>query len=1212
MYKLITKTIFISLLALIGLSIGVNAQTPGSNDNTFNPTDIGFGYGDGPNDYVKTTAIQSNGKILIGGQFTSYTGISRNHIARLNADGTLDTTFNVGTGANGLVNTISIQSDGKIIIGGDFTSYNGVSRNYITRLNTDGTLDATFNIGTGPSFIVNTTAIQSNGKIIIGGQFNSYNGINRNYFARLNTDGTLDQTVDVGTGASYIVNTTAIQSDGKIIIGGQFAFYNGTSRNYIARLNTDGTLDVTFNVGTGANVPVATTSIQSDGKIIIGGQFTSYNGTSSNCIARLNTNGTLDNTFNIGTGSNYYVRTTALQSDGKIIIAGDFDFYNGTSISRIARLNSNGTLDTIFNVGSGANSYVYTTAIQSDGKIIIGGYFNTYNQTNRNYITRLNIDGTLDTSFNVGTGADFEVSTTALQSDGKIIIGGRFTSYNGTSIKYIARLYEDGALDTTFNLGIGANNIVGATAIQSDGKIIIGGGFTHYNGISRGCIARLNTDGTLDTTFNVGIGATFSILTIAIQSDGKIIIGGAFTSYDGVARSRIARLNTDGTLDVTFNVGTGANGVVRTCTIQSNGKIIIGGDFNSYNGNYRNHIASLNTDGTLDGTFNVGSGAYFRVITSSMQSDGKIIIGGDFTAYNGTLRNRIARINTDGTSDNTFNVGTGASNGVYTTAIQSDGKIIIGGNFTAYNGINLNGIARLNNNGTLDFTFNVGSGANGSVVSSSIQSNGKIIISGGFTSYNGHGRNRIARIIIDSTQTVYNPQSICQGSTYTFNGSIYSNQGNYTDTIQTLVGNDSIIITQLTVNQLPFAAGSIIGSASVCQGQNSVTYTVPTITDATSYIWTLPSGATGTSATNSITVDYGISATSGNITVKGNNSCGDGTTSTLAITVNPLPVAAGTIMGSATVCQGQNSVTYTVPTITDATSYIWTLPSGATGTSATNSITVDYGISATSGNITVKGNNSCGDGTTSTLAITVSPLPVAAGTIMGSATVCQGQNSVTYTVQTITDATSYIWTLPSGATGTSATNSITVDYSISATSGNITVKGNNSCGDGTTSTLAITVNLKPTTPIISLNGLALLSNAVNGNQWYDQNGLIIGATNQNFNVSNAGVYYVMVTLNNCSSDTSNNITINITGFEFIEANSNIKVYPNPVSNELIIEIDGNNEKVNFDILNAVGQVLFKGNLVKKTTVQTSNFVPGVYLIKLENGKTFEFKKIIKE
>jgi stress response protein SCP2 len=359
-------------------------------------------------------------------------------------------------------------------------------------------------------------------------------------------------------------------------------------------------------------------------------------------------------------------------------------------------------------------------------------------------------------------------------------------------------------------------------------------------------------------------------------------------------------------------------------------------------------------------------------------------------------------------------------------------------------------------------------------------------------------------------------------------------------------------------------------------------------------------------------VDYGISATSGNITVKGNNSCGDGTTSTLAITVNPLPVAAGTIMGSATVCQGQNSVTYTVPTITDATSYIWTLPSGATGTSATNSITVDYGISATSGNITVKGNNSCGDGTTSTLAITVSPLPVAAGTIMGSATVCQGQNSVTYTVQTITDATSYIWTLPSGATGTSATNSITVDYSISATSGNITVKGNNSCGDGTTSTLAITVNLKPTTPIISLNGLALLSNAVNGNQWYDQNGLIIGATNQNFNVSNAGVYYVMVTLNNCSSDTSNNITINITGFEFIEANSNIKVYPNPVSNELIIEIDGNNEKVNFDILNAVGQVLFKGNLVKKTTVQTSNFVPGVYLIKLENGKTFEFKKIIKE
>jgi len=265
----------------------------------------------------------------------------------------------------------------------------------------------------------------------------------------------------------------------------------------------------------------------------------------------------------------------------------------------------------------------------------------------------------------------------------------------------------------------------------------------------------------------------------------------------------------------------------------------------------------------------------------------------------------------------------------------------------------------------------------------------------------------------------------------------------------------------VTINPLPAGAGTISGTTTVCQGQNSVSYTVSTITNATSYIWSLPTGATGTSTTKSITVNYGTSAVSGNITVKGNNSCGDGAASTLAITVNPLPASAGIISGTATVCKGQNSVSYTIPAITNATSYIWTLPTGATGTSTTSSITLNYGTSAVSGNITVKGNNTCGNGAASSLAITVNSLPVNAGTISGTATVCQGQNSVSYIVPEITNATSYIWTLPSGATGTSITNSITVDYGTSAVSGNITVKGNNSCGDSSASTLAITVNPLP-------------------------------------------------------------------------------------------------------------------------------------------------------
>ncbi len=265
----------------------------------------------------------------------------------------------------------------------------------------------------------------------------------------------------------------------------------------------------------------------------------------------------------------------------------------------------------------------------------------------------------------------------------------------------------------------------------------------------------------------------------------------------------------------------------------------------------------------------------------------------------------------------------------------------------------------------------------------------------------------------------------------------------------------------IIVIDVPVAGNVITGDETVCQGQTAVTYTVPVIANATSYVWTLPPGATGSSTTNSITIDFGLTAASGYIRVKGVNSCGEGAISTKAITVNPLPTVAGTITGPTTVYQGQTAVTYTVPVIANATSYVWTLPPGATGSSTTNSITVDFGVTAVSGNIRVKGVNSCGGGQISEQYITVNPLPAAAGTIYGRTKVCQGETSITYYVLQVNYATSYIWTLPDGATGTSSTNSITVDYSMTAVSGDITVRGVNSYGEGAVSTQAITVNQFP-------------------------------------------------------------------------------------------------------------------------------------------------------
>ncbi|SDA89029.1 delta-60 repeat domain-containing protein, partial [Algoriphagus alkaliphilus] len=684
------------LLLLTGLLLSISsikAQNPGELDLTFNPD--GLNFGDGANSTVRSMINLPDGKILIGGLFTSYNGTNINRIARINANGSLDTSFNPGIGANNLVQSMVLQPDGKILIGGDFPGYNGTTRNYIARINADGSLDTTFNPGTGANSTVRSIVLQPDGKILIGGDFPGYNGTTRNYIARINVDGSLDTSFNPGTGASSTVQSMVPQPDGKILIGGQFNSYNGTGRNYIARINADGSLDTSFNPGTGANGTVLSMVLQPDGKILIGGNFTSYNGTTRNYIARINADGSLDTSFNPGTGANFTVWSMVLQPDGKILIGGDFTGYNGTTRNYIARINADGSLDTSFNPGTGANFTVWSMVLQPDGKILIGGDFTGYNGTTRNYIARINADGSLDTSFNPGTGANSTVRSIVLQPDGKIIIGGQFTSYNGASISRIARINADGSLDGSFNPGLGANGFVRSMVLQPDGKILIGGDFSSYNGTSRSRIARINADGSLDGSFNPGTGANNMLLIMVLQPDGKILIGGFFTSYNGIVSNRIARLNSEGSLDNSFNSGIGANGTVWAMALQLDGKILIGGDFTTYNGININRIARLNDEGSLDTSFNPAQGPNGQIQSILTQTDGKVLIGGFFNGYNFTNRNNFGRLNLDGGIDTSFNPGTGPNFNVLSIVFQSDGKILIGGSFTAYNQVSRVRIARI-------------------------------------------------------------------------------------------------------------------------------------------------------------------------------------------------------------------------------------------------------------------------------------------------------------------------------------------------------------------------------------------------------------------------------------------------------------------------------------------------------------------------------------
>ena len=354
-------------------------------------------------------------------------------------------------------------------------------------------------------------------------------------------------TLDTGfnPGPDSWVQSLAVQADGKILVSGSFATLDGQPRNYLGRLNADGTVDASFSPGAGGgeNGPpyVCSLAVQGDGRILVGGVFTTLGGQTRNNIGRLNADGTEDTTFNPAPGGAPH--SLALQADGKILVGGFFNTLGGQSRNCIGRLNADGTLDTGFNPG--ADDDVESLAVQYDGRILVGGLFTTLGGQPRNIIGRLNADGTLDTGFNPG--ADWFVNSLALQADGKILVGGEFTMLGGQSRNYIGRLNADGTLDTGFNPGAGVNSPycpVYSLAVQADGKILVGGAFTTLGGQSRNGIGRLNADGTVDASFNPGAGGSYPyVLCLAVQADGKILVGGGFTTLGGQPCNYLGRLN---------------------------------------------------------------------------------------------------------------------------------------------------------------------------------------------------------------------------------------------------------------------------------------------------------------------------------------------------------------------------------------------------------------------------------------------------------------------------------------------------------------------------------------------------------------------------------------------------------------------------------------------------------------------------------------------
>lgn len=595
---------------------------------------------------------------------------------------------------------------------------------------------------------------QMDGKVLIAGFFQYFNGSKANCLVRLNPDGSVDNTFAIGTGPKntpYVSSVTRMvtDSDGNIYLTGGFTSFNGVTRNRLVKLSKQGEVDPTFvppsepidgstynhTIALAGNVVYVTTTLPDN----------------SYTILKLSTEtGLAVSGFSIGSGFNGFISAIAIQPDGKLVAVGNFSLFNGQPVSNMVRINTDGSLDTSF--GTGLTGYATSVNYSSaSNKLIIAGEFSSFNGAPASQVAVINLDGSIDASIStselastgdaimssatelVAAGANAKVSKFAttgvpvryaptgagsadviiklvpLQS-GKILAVGRPKKLANV----IFRLHSDLTLDTSFNPGLAAGSLatIFDMAVQADGKMVLIGNFSFVNGVEKKGIVRLESDYSIDETFQVteGFGTDAYFYSILYQPDGKLLIVSGADSYNGTAIKQMVRLNADGSIDNTFST----NGPFFTCSLcgvtptlkavsGANGTTMLAGSFINFAGVLTSkYLIRLTAGGTLDPSFSTTTDGPLTAI--ARQADGKFIIAGNFTSVNGASANYLARIHPDGSLDATFSSKLTSS---YISRIYplSSGKIVVTGKIGLPGSTNKSSFLRLEADGSIDASY---------------------------------------------------------------------------------------------------------------------------------------------------------------------------------------------------------------------------------------------------------------------------------------------------------------------------------------------------------------------------------------------------------------------------------------------------------------------------------------------------------------------------
>jgi uncharacterized delta-60 repeat protein len=799
------------------------------NDGTLDPIAPNLG------GTVETISAMPDGGALVGGTFT----LGSRHMDRVKPDGTSDTGFNYLQ--NGPVLASVAQPDGKTIVGGQFGNLGGNIFNRIARINTNGTRDS-FSIGTGFNTNVLAVARQPDAKIIAAGMFTTFAGQSAVRVARLNADGSRDTTFAVGTGPNTNVNAVAVLPDGRVVIGGDFITFNGTNITRIAVLTATGALDTTFNPGTGPNATVWALCVDVDGKILAGGDFTQVNGTNRTRIAKFNLDGSMDPTFNAEGGFNDTVRALIKAMDGSTWVGGNFTQVQGVNgVNRLAKLSGpaiplplptiyqqpSNTVVAVSNAASfnvialsslpisyqwrkngtnlaGANGSKLTFA---PAQYANAGLYDVVLTTTAGSVTSvvasLSVLGTpvmVDTNLLSGLGTDAVINSLAFDGTGGVLVGGQFLRFGSVTNPSFARLTPALMRDTTVT-GIPptwAFRDSYVVAPRTSGGLLSGGFYFTQGFAQQFSLLGTTPGGMLDGAFSNAPNA--SVRAIIPHDDGYFI-GGDFFAVGGVNRGYVARILSNGAVDTAWT-NVGANSTVNAMVRQPDGKYVLGGAWTTFNGlsaydstNSARRLIRMNSDGSIDTTFAPGNSGGNSVNSTvralALADDGKIYVGGLFTTFTNGAVGRFVRLNTNGTMDTEFRVNTaatGTSGDVYAVAVDSQGRILVGGAFTNWNGQSVSRLVRLLPNGLVDTVFNIGTGLNtGSVQSILPLPDGRVLIGGFFQSVNGVSATNIALLTpADATvgsgpMITMQPQSLDRlgGETAVFNVTATGNAPTY-------------------------------------------------------------------------------------------------------------------------------------------------------------------------------------------------------------------------------------------------------------------------------------------------------------------------------------------------------------------------------------------------------------------------------------------------